>query len=290
MRSYKLVSVSLWLALATSLALLVVFFVVSQGAAGQTQAEETTLDGQVIGGRAVPNEKYPFVAALLSESRGGSAYQQQFCGGTLVDQNSILTAAHCVEGVRANSLRVTVGRTVLNRRQGMLRNVARIFVHPKYSGRSHRNDVAILKLKSPGDKVKPIRIPNTRQNRFEKSGSRATVSGWGNTIAQPISGSNRANYPYRMQEAQVPVRTDKFARSVYGVSYAPRLMVAAGKTGKDTCQGDSGGPMFKKASGAYYQIGVTSFGAGCGAPGYPGVYTEVNSPTIRNFIVRASLK
>lgn len=93
-----------------------------------------------------------------------------------------------------------------------------------------------------------------------------------------------------MQEALVPIRTDRYGKSAYGSSYVPHLMIAAGKTGKDTCQGDSGGPLFKKAHGTYYQIGVTSFGAGCGARGYPGVYTEVNASPVRRFIVGAARK
>jgi secreted trypsin-like serine protease len=64
-------------------------------------------------------------------------------------------------------------------------------------------------------------------------------------------------------------------------------MVSADGTGKDTCQGDSGGPLFAKPSGTFTQIGITSFGAGCAA-GYPAVYTEVNYPGIRSFIVSAA--
>ncbi len=67
-------------------------------------------------------------------------------------------------------------------------------------------------------------------------------------------------------------------------------MVAAGETGKDTCQGDSVGPMFELVSGQYWQTGITSFGAGCGAAGYPGVYAEVNASSIRNFITNAASK
>jgi secreted trypsin-like serine protease len=65
-------------------------------------------------------------------------------------------------------------------------------------------------------------------------------------------------------------------------------MVAAGREGKDTCQGDSGGPMFAKTASGPRQIGITSFGAGCGAQGYPGVYTEVNAASIRSFIIDAA--
>jgi secreted trypsin-like serine protease len=65
-------------------------------------------------------------------------------------------------------------------------------------------------------------------------------------------------------------------------------MVAAGREGKDTCSGDSGGPMFARQADKRYQIGITSFGRGCGASGYPGVYTEVNARAVKPFIVNAA--
>lgn len=242
----------------------------------------------IIGGTDVPNGKYPFVVALLDKRSGSSAYQSQFCGASLIDRDTILTAAHCVKGNVANNLRVTVGRTVLDSTQGQVRNVSRINIHPSYNSSTEANDVAILKLSSAVTGIKPIRLPATTNNSFETAGRSLTVAGWGNTIAQPAGGSAGTSYPQRMREAQVPVVSDATADRIYG-NYVPSLMIAAGKTGKDTCQGDSGGPLFARVSTStgivYYQVGITSFGAGCGASGYPGVYAEVNNSNIRNFIV-----
>lgn len=243
---------------------------------------------RVIGGTDVPNGKYPFVVALLDKRYGGSAYNQQFCGASLIDKDTVLTAAHCVKGNVASNLRVTVGRTVLDSTQGQVRNVSRINIHPSYNASTQANDVAVLKLSSAVSGVRPIRLPATSNNGFETPGRSLTVAGWGNTVAQPAGGSAGSSYPQRMREAQVPVVSDATADRTYG-NYVPSLMVAAGKTGKDTCQGDSGGPLFARVSTStgvvYYQVGVTSFGAGCGASGYPGVYAEVNNSGLRSFIV-----
>jgi trypsin len=254
-------------------------------------ADEQTYQPRVIGGTSVPVGKYEFVAALLDTRYGSTAYYQQFCGGALIDKDSVLTAAHCVYGESAAPLKVAVGKTVLSSNQGQTRGVSGIFVHPEYSPSwDEAYDVAIIKLKSPVSGIAPVKLATSSENYLETPGRDATVAGWGNTVAQPPEGDAGSSWPDRMREAQVPLVSDSQGQSVYGSSYFPSLMVAAGKTGKDTCQGDSGGPMFTKVSDRYTQIGVTSFGAGCGASGYPGIYAEVNASAIRNFITNAAIK
>ena len=252
--------------------------------------DEVTFQPQVVGGEPVDDGEYKFVAALRDVTRGNTAYKQQFCGGTLIDRNSVLTAAHCVEGVTAVQLRVTVGRTVLKSDQGQTRSVKDIARHPQYinSNVSFRYDAAVLKLSSRIRNIPPVRIPDTTSNAFETEGNTATIAGWGSTVKQPSN--NDPDHPNRMQEAEVPIVSDQEAKRVYGSDYASSLMLAAGEEGKDTCQGDSGGPIFdqKSTTGRFFQIGITSFGNGCGARKYPGVYTEANSEDIMPFIYRAA--
>jgi secreted trypsin-like serine protease len=273
----------------------------------------------------VADRKYSFVAALLNTNKGHKAFQQQFCGGSLIDRDSVLTAAHCVTGTRGfpvppRPLRITVGRTVLNSDQGQKRRVSRIFIHPRYNGDTVTYDAAVLKLSSSVSGIAPIKLATSRQNYLERPGRNATVAGWGSTTARPACRPSFVSpeFPYRMRHAQVPIVSDSRADQLYqdicrfiGPSYShyiPRLMVAAGGTGKDACQGDSGGPLFvarapdgngdndgkngdgdNGTSGAKYtQIGITSFGPGCGTERYPGAYTEVNASPIARFIKRAA--
>ena len=245
-------------------------------------------DFSVIDGTEVPDGKYQFIASVRYKD-GEGAYDQQFCGGTLIDKDSILTAAHCVRDIQASNLSVTVGTAVLDSAfdsRGQVRDVSRIDKHPSYKYPAKAYDVAVLKLKSPVTGITPVRLPSTTQNGFEKPGSSLTVAGWGSTAQY------WEYYPYRMREAQVPVVSDKQADVDY-LSYVPKLMVAAGEMtdgGKKTCQGDSGGPLFAKkttSTGAvvYYQVGITSFASGeCGGD-FPAVFTEVNNSNIRNFII-----
>ncbi len=280
---------SLWMSLLAALVAALLLLVSFGSAQSARAADDPTYDTRIIGGTAVPDGKYPFVAALLDTRNGSTAFYQQFCGGTLIDRDSVLTAAHCVYGEPASPLRVTVGRTVLDSNQGQKLAVSRIFVHPDYNpASSQAYDAAVLKLSGPVPGITPIKLATSSQDFLENPGRNATVAGWGNTNQQSPSMSEPDYYVNRMREAQVPLVSDATAKSVYGNDYFSGLMVAAGKTGKDTCQGDSGGPMFAKTNGLYTQIGITSFGTGCGAPGYPGVYAEVNASSIRTFITNSA--
>ena len=80
------------------------------------------------------------------------------------------------------------------------------------------------------------------------------------------------------------------ADRAYGPRYSPALHVAAGRRGVDTVQGDSGDPLFAPAGGAYRRIGFTSFGIGCATARYPGVYTELSSPSIGSFVRQAQTR
>jgi secreted trypsin-like serine protease len=251
---------------------------------------------QVVGGTAVPNGKYPFMASLQEKKNNKPPAKEHFCGGTLIDSDSVLTAAHCAVYIKhempAWKLRIVVGLTELNSDQGEargIRSLSNIIVHPRYHGdRNLAYDAAVINLDSPV-RFSPIKRATADQDRLERPGRKARIAGWGNMIKQtPPLYLEPNRYPNRMREASVPLVSDSRARDVYGSSYVARVMVAAGKEGKDTCQGDSGGPMWAATSQGRRQIGITSFGEGCGARGYPGVYTEVNAPSIRSFITDAA--
>jgi secreted trypsin-like serine protease len=249
-------------------------------------AADRELDPQIVGGEPVPNGDFPFVASLGDVREGATVYGRHYCGASLIDRNSVLTAAHCVQGTPKSPLRVTVGRTVLSGSGGQTRRVSRIVIHPRFSNVKY--DAAVLTLRNPVLGIPALRLAGASQDALEKPGRLATVAGWGNTIKQPPRGHNGSNFPDRMRVARVPIVSDARAKDVYGPSFVGALMVAAGKEGKDACSGDSGGPMFARQDDKRYQIGITSFGSGCGARGYPGVYTEVNARAIRPFIVNAA--
>jgi secreted trypsin-like serine protease len=270
-------------------------FVQSGEAAPQAAADEqppyASVSPRIIGGTAAPNGKYPFMVALLDKRiRGGGAFQQQFCGGTLIDKDSVLTAAHCFyrQGVydRGIKLQVVVGRTILNQNQGQHRSVPlpHRFIHPRYKALASY-DAAVLKLSRPVTGIKPIKLATARQNNLENPGHILRAAGWGVVQQRP---GPFDSFPVRMHEVSVPVVSDSRAKRSYqslGLKYLPSVMVAASTTEKGACQGDSGGPLFD--FGSRTQVGITSAGVGC-ATRIPGIYTEVNNPGIRTWILRAA--
>ncbi|GGX13431.1 S1 family peptidase [Streptomyces chryseus] len=226
----------------------------------------------IIGGVEKANGSYPFMSALLNKGRG-SAVDRQFCGGSLLATNVVLTAAHCVEGTKAKTVEVTVGRTVLsNKKQGSLRNVTDIVVHPRYAKGQEAYDMAFLMLDKPVRGTAPVLLPTLGTDALIRPGASATVAGWGNTNTEIPS------FPDRLRAVNVPVLSHIECRAAYP-GYDKGVNVCAGVEGKDSCQGDSGGPLFRKLPGrqGVYQIGIVSYGDGCAEQGAPGVYAYTGS-------------
>ena len=256
---------------------------------------------QIVGGSDVPDGKYPFQTALLIESGGTTDPQRQFCGGSLISSRQVLTAAHCVdffgpgpEQLPLSELRVVVGRTVLSSTQGQRRSVTGIDVHPRWERSTFSYDAAVITLAKPVRGIRPIQLVAPGFHALERPGRSAITSGWGNTLAQPASGGDgNTFFPDRMREVTVPIVSAHecdAAMTFDGVQFLDRnTMLCAGRTGRDTCQGDSGGPLFTKTvTGRYIQIGITSWGVGCAAAGFPGVYTKLSNRDIGQFIHRRS--
>jgi secreted trypsin-like serine protease len=297
MTANKLRRNPLWATLLAALvaAMVVSFFVFVQSGEAAPQAADKQPSApespKIVRGTPVPDGKYPFMAFLDLKFNDGSSGN---CGGTLIDPNSVLTAAHCLWGRQstARSVDVYVGGTVLSKPQFEKRFATRGDIHPSYNPNGNQSyDAAVLKLDRAVTGIKPIELATSSQNKLESPGRKATVAGWGNTFENPPGGQDPPNGTDRMREAQVPIFTDASAKQSLGQLYVPPLMIAAGgrRNGADTCQGDSGGPLFTQVSGKYTQIGITSAGLGCAA-NYPGKYTEVNSPSIRGFITRYAAK
>lgn len=233
-------------------------------------------DSRIVGGTVAPAHLHPFQVALLQRNVP-SDYQAQFCGGTLVAAQYIITAAHCSD-VLAKDVAVLVGtRTLTGKGNSNRIDVSEIYVHPKYQSASEDYDVAVWKLAKPVSGIAFAQLPARGTDPVPHTST--TVSGWGATKY------NQNSYPRELRTVSVPVVDRTTCNSVDSYSGAiTSRMFCAGQKGKDSCQGDSGGPITRSPSNKIL-IGVVSFGTGCGWSRYPGVYTRLANTEIYDFVV-----
>lgn len=237
---------------------------------------------EIVGGREAEPGEWPWQVALIHAN--GDLYNDQFCGGSLIDPQWVLTAAHCAVERDPSQLQVVIGIHNLQVPDDgyLVRDVSQIIIHPGYGlAARYDSDIALLKLASPANyrpgagAVLPIAgVRLVPPDVGALVGRESTVTGWGNRSA---FGND---FPATLHEVEVPIISNAECATAYGSSLTAS-MVCAGlpEGGKDSCQGDSGGPLvvYNAAQGRWELAGIVSWGYGCAQPGEPGVYTRVSS-------------
>ena len=222
---------------------------------------------------SAPNP-YPWMTALLNPDRA-NGYDAQFCGGSLIASDVIITAAHCVEDITAADVEVAVDVLNLsNITSGERQTVSEIIIHPDWDTNTTENDIALLILEdgSVNSGITPISI--VESGTTLSAGTDVRALGWGEI--------ENGSYPELLRTVDLDIASDPGAAcGSYGGSYDPvSMLCATGSTGgntKDTCSGDSGGPLFTTAGGNYRLVGLTSWGNACGLADYPGIYTRLTT-------------
>ncbi|XP_075268634.1 kallikrein-11-like [Opisthocomus hoazin] len=200
----------------------------------------------------------PWQAALFKGDRF-------ICGGTLVDKNWVLTAAHChVPGF----ITVRLGGQTHKDSGGteQRRRSAKVFKYPHYNETNKDGDLMLIKFLPPVRVTKQVK-PLPLASRCPVPGETCQISGWGSTTSPEVT------FPKDLHCAKVTIVSEEECRRVYSDSITANMVCAGeSRSRADSCQGDSGGPLM--CDGRLQ--GIVSWGPGvCGDPKKPGVYVNL---------------
>ncbi|KAM6149631.1 serine protease 52-like [Erethizon dorsatum] len=219
----------------------------------------------IVGGEPANITEFPWQVGILEEGK-------HICGGSILNEWWILSASHCFETIYRSNLAIVHGTEDLEVKHVDNVEVDKLIIHPDYDSGIYDNDIALLLLKSP------LTLDNTRvpiclsEVTNEKAWTNCWVTGWGVTSLDLMKTS-------KLQKVNLHLVKWEKCFNIFPLVTMNMLCAGSSKDGKDACQGDSGGPLVclkKKKKSAWYQLGIVSWGMGCGRKEHPGVYTRVS--------------
>jgi secreted trypsin-like serine protease len=249
----------------------IAFFTSASTFAGTTikpiNASETV---RIVGGEESKPYSRPYQVSIQSTS--GS----HFCGGSIIGDDLILTAAHCLENVDGNNpdMQVRVGAHNLTDGSGQVIQVSTTYTHQEYPNLS--KDVAVLELagKVTDKNAQVIALADsTFFNAKVIAGTPMIVSGW-----RTLESGGQS--PDKLQEVSIPYVTNEVcnqASAYNGQIQDTEICGGYAEGGKDSCQGDSGGLLVINDGKRLVQVGIVSWGEGCTEKDKYGIYANIAS-------------
>ena len=274
------------------------FGAVSSGGEAETGRDDDLVSGLVVGGADTSITEVPWQAALLNshlDEADDAAYADQFCGATVISEEWLVTAAHCVdEGTQPSAVEVAVGKTSLFEIASSDRHqLSEIVVSPSWDDSEGIGpDIALLRLAVPivldGVLVAAAQLPAESLGiAWPEIGHELTVSGWGCTaevgVDEETSDACDSSWPHHLQSVVIRDIAGPNGAAPCGdisplaIAFTYEICAGIEAGGKDSCSGDSGGPLVSIQNGEATLAGVVAWGFGCAQPGKPGIYTRVTS-------------
>jgi secreted trypsin-like serine protease len=240
-------------------------------------AIKPNLNARIVGGEEAVPHSWPWICLVQTMvefmNTGQSFMKVKTCGASVINENYLLTAAHCAFDEKkifpASAYTITCG---LHNRTGsdgheQRRLVRRVIVHSLYNPKTYVNDIAILRLNIPlkfNDYVTPVCLAQRDVAEY----TNCAVAGWGQT---KDTGDRSV-----LQQLVLPVLPMSYCKKAYSMLTDNQFCAGMTAGGKDSCAGDSGGPLICKTQQDTIELqGVVSYGKGCALAGSPGVYTRV---------------
>ncbi|XP_014470116.1 PREDICTED: mucin-17 [Dinoponera quadriceps] len=230
--------------------------------------------GKIVGGKGAQFGEWPW-QVLVREATWLGLFTKNKCGGVLITDKYVITAAHCQPGFLASLVAVFGEYDIsgeLETKRSVTKNVRRVIVNRGYDPATFENDLALLELESPvqfDEHIVPICMP---EDGIDFTGRMATVTGWGRL-------KYNGGVPSVLQEVQVPIMENAVCQEMFQTASHSKLILdsflCAGYANgqKDSCEGDSGGPLvMQQPDGRWFLVGTVSHGIKCAAPYLPGVY------------------
>lgn len=242
--------------------------------------DDVSIQARIVGGNVSEVGEWPSLVALILPGDEPLRFRH-FCGGSVVADRWVLTAAHCVfnadgSPTTTDQIRIVAGINDLDDVTAVETVVTNIIVHPAYENTFFPvNDIALLELGTS------VLVPQNSLLDVDPEllvGTTAFIAGWGVLTEEGPLTTER--FPNLLHDASLPVVSRaqcNLPESYNGNILSTQMCAGFREGGVDSCQGDSGGPIYILEGTRQVQIGVTSFGAGCARPNLYGVYTNVNA-------------